>query len=89
MYLFTVAILLAVQGAVVHAVPPSFFTKYAYQRDIGHDASLTISTVQATPTVGIHGRDRTPGNSNMALFIRIYVDKTQVSLEPLLPVAFQ
>ncbi|KFY63543.1 hypothetical protein V496_03851 [Pseudogymnoascus sp. VKM F-4515 (FW-2607)] len=73
MYLFTVAILLAVQGAVVHAVPPSFFTKYAYQRDIGHDASLTISTVQATPTVGIHGRDRTPGVSRTTAASRIPV----------------
>lgn len=89
MYLFTVTILLAVQGAVAHAVPPSFFTKYAYQRDIGHDASSTISIVQATPTGGIQGRDMTPGNSKTALSIRIYVDKTQVSLEPLLPVGFQ
>lgn len=70
MYLFTAPILLAVQGTVAHAVPPSLFTKDAYQRDIGHDASSNISTVQATPTVGIHDRDMAPGKSKKASFYR-------------------
>ncbi|KFY83697.1 hypothetical protein V500_09965 [Pseudogymnoascus sp. VKM F-4518 (FW-2643)] len=37
--------------------PPSLSPKVEYQRDVGHDASLTADAVHATPTVGIHNRD--------------------------------
>ncbi|OBT75345.1 hypothetical protein VF21_04686 [Pseudogymnoascus sp. 05NY08] len=57
MHLFTVILPLGIQAAVIYAVPPGLPTKYAYQRDVDNDASLTARTVGATQTVGIHGRD--------------------------------
>ncbi|OBT59609.1 hypothetical protein VE04_00002 [Pseudogymnoascus sp. 24MN13] len=60
MHLFTFILPLAIQAAVIHAVPPGLPTKYAYQRDVGNDASLTVSTVGATPAVGIHNRNLSP-----------------------------
>ncbi|KFY18605.1 hypothetical protein V493_08481 [Pseudogymnoascus sp. VKM F-4281 (FW-2241)] len=59
MYLFTVVAPLAIQVAVSHAVPPGLPTKYAYERDVTSDASLTISNVLEAPTVGIYIRDVT------------------------------
>lgn len=70
MHLFTVILPLAIQAAVVHAVPLGLPTKYAYQRDVGHDASLTASTVRATPTACIHNRDLPPGKLQIVLFDR-------------------
>ncbi|KFZ00783.1 hypothetical protein V501_10459 [Pseudogymnoascus sp. VKM F-4519 (FW-2642)] len=60
MHVFTVILPLAIQAAVVYAIPPGLPTKYAYQRDVDHDASLTASTVRAAPTAGIHNRDLSP-----------------------------
>jgi hypothetical protein len=89
MHLFTVILPLAIQAAVVHAVPPGLPTKYAYQRDVSHDASLTASTVGGTPTAGIHNRDVPPGKLHMVLFDRNTADKSQILLKPLLPIAFR
>ncbi|KFY05359.1 hypothetical protein O988_00059 [Pseudogymnoascus sp. VKM F-3808] len=61
MYLFTVAMPLAIQAAVVYAVPPGLTTKYGNERDVGHDGSFTVSTVEAVPTASIHNRDAASG----------------------------
>ncbi|KFY06918.1 hypothetical protein V492_07630 [Pseudogymnoascus sp. VKM F-4246] len=57
MYLFTVVIPLAVQAAAAYTIPTGLPTKYACERDNGHDTSLTISTVRPTPTGGVYNRD--------------------------------
>lgn len=67
MYLFTVVMPLAIQAAVVHAVPPGFPTRYAYERDVGSGAAITVSTVEAEPTVGIRNRDLESGRLQMTL----------------------
>ncbi|OBT90422.1 chaperonin GroES [Pseudogymnoascus sp. 03VT05] len=80
MYLFTVILPLAIQASLAHAVPPGLPSKYAYQRGVDHDASLTASTVGMTPAVGIHGRDMASdvaGTTSTAL-------KSIKSLAPLL-----
>lgn len=61
---------LAIQAAVVHAVPPVLPTKYAYEREAGHGAPLTASTVEAAPTVRIHYRDLDSGKLKKTLFNR-------------------
>jgi hypothetical protein len=73
MYLFTVVMPLAIQAAVVHAVPTGLPTKYAYERDVGHGGPLTVSTVstvEAAPTIGIHNRDLDSGKLQITLFNR-------------------
>lgn len=70
MYLFTAVMPLAIQAAVVHAVPPVLPTKYAYEREAGHGAPLTASTVEAAPTVCIHYRDLDSGKLKKTLFNR-------------------
>lgn len=57
MFLFTVAVPLAIQAVVAHAIPPGLPTKYGYKRDIGHDALSTINTAQAAPTAGAQSTD--------------------------------
>lgn len=70
MYLFTVVAPLAIRVAVSHAVPPGLPTKYAYERDVTSDASLTISNVLEAPTVGIYIRDVTSSKLHIVLFDR-------------------
>lgn len=70
MYLFTVILSLAIQASMAHAAPPYLSPKVEYQRDVGHDASLTVDTVHATPTVGIDNRDLASGKLKVAFFYR-------------------
>ncbi|OBT44109.1 hypothetical protein VE00_04456 [Pseudogymnoascus sp. WSF 3629] len=71
MHLFTVILPLAIQAAVIDAVPPGVPTKYAYQRDVDHNASLTASTVRAAPTAGIYNRDFPPDIADTTVAHRI------------------
>ncbi|KFY49506.1 hypothetical protein V495_00581 [Pseudogymnoascus sp. VKM F-4514 (FW-929)] len=62
---------LAIQAAVVYAVPPGLTTKYGNERDVGHDGSFTVSTVEAVPTVRIHYRDLGSGTTGTTVGHRI------------------
>lgn len=73
--MFAVVVPLAIQAVVAHAVPPGLPTNGAYQREVGHDALLTISTVGVTPAARIHNRDKAPGKLQMVLFHGIKADK--------------